>query len=158
MASLTQWTWVWASSRSWWWTGKPGMLQSMGLQRVGHDWATEQQHYKSHEKSKLIFFFFNESFALFCFLADLGLGYCAQSFSSCSERGQLFHGTRASHCRGFSFQSTGSRYAGFSSCSSQALEPVGSVVVVHGLSCSLACGIFPNQGSNPCSLRWQADS
>ena len=30
MASLTQWTWVWASSRSWWWTGKPGMLQSMG--------------------------------------------------------------------------------------------------------------------------------
>ena len=41
MASLTQLTWVWASSRSWWWTGKPGVLQSMGLQRVGHDWATE---------------------------------------------------------------------------------------------------------------------
>ena len=39
--SLTQWTWVWVSSRSWWWTGKPGMLQSMGSQRVGHDWATE---------------------------------------------------------------------------------------------------------------------
>ena len=36
---MAQWTWVWASSRSWWWTGKPGMLQSMGLQRVGHDWA-----------------------------------------------------------------------------------------------------------------------
>ena len=32
MASLTQWTWVWASSGSWWWTGKPGMLQSMGSQ------------------------------------------------------------------------------------------------------------------------------
>ena len=41
MASLTQWTRVWASSRSWWWTGKPSMLQSMGYQRVGHDWATE---------------------------------------------------------------------------------------------------------------------
>ena len=41
MALLTRWTWVWASSGSWWWTGKPGMLQSMGLQRVGHDWATE---------------------------------------------------------------------------------------------------------------------
>ena len=41
MASLTQWTWVWASSRSWWWTGKPGVLQSMGSQRVGHDWVTE---------------------------------------------------------------------------------------------------------------------
>ena len=41
MASPTQWTWVWASSGSWWWTGKPGMLQSMELQRVGHDWETE---------------------------------------------------------------------------------------------------------------------
>ena len=41
MASLTWWTWVWASSRSWWWTGKPGVLQSMVLQRVGHDWVTE---------------------------------------------------------------------------------------------------------------------
>ena len=38
---LTQWTWVWTSSGSWWWTGKPGVLQSMGLQKVGHDWATE---------------------------------------------------------------------------------------------------------------------
>ena len=34
-------TWVWVSSRSWWWTGKPSVLQSMGSQRVGHDWATE---------------------------------------------------------------------------------------------------------------------
>ena len=41
MASPSQWTWVWASSRSWWRTGKPGVLQSMGSQRVGHDWATE---------------------------------------------------------------------------------------------------------------------
>ena len=41
MASLTRWTWVLASSGSWWWTGEPGLLQSMGLQRVGHDWATE---------------------------------------------------------------------------------------------------------------------
>ena len=41
MASPTQWTWVWASSRSWWWTGKPGLLQSMGSQRVRHNWATE---------------------------------------------------------------------------------------------------------------------
>ena len=37
----TQWTWVWVGSGSWWWTGKPGMLQSIGSQRVGHDWATE---------------------------------------------------------------------------------------------------------------------
>ena len=41
MASLTWWIWVWVNYRSWWWTGRPGVLQSMGLQRVGHDWATE---------------------------------------------------------------------------------------------------------------------
>ena len=45
MASLTQWTWVWVSSRSWWWTGKPGRLPSIGSQRVRHDWVTEQQTY-----------------------------------------------------------------------------------------------------------------
>ena len=38
------WTWEWASSGRYWKTGKPGMLQSMGSQRVRHDWATEQQH------------------------------------------------------------------------------------------------------------------
>ena len=41
MASPTQWTWVWVNSGSWWWTGRPGMLQSMGSQRVRHIWATE---------------------------------------------------------------------------------------------------------------------
>ena len=41
MASSTQYTWVWASSGSWWWTVKPGVLQSMELQRVGHNWGTE---------------------------------------------------------------------------------------------------------------------
>ena len=41
MASLTQCTWVWVNSGSWWWTGKPGMLQFMGSQRVRHDWVTD---------------------------------------------------------------------------------------------------------------------
>ena len=41
MASPTGWTWVWEGSRSWWWTGKPGMLLSMGSQRAGHNWTTE---------------------------------------------------------------------------------------------------------------------
>ena len=41
MASLTWWMWVWASSRSWWWSGRPGVLQSMGWQRVRHDWVIE---------------------------------------------------------------------------------------------------------------------
>ena len=41
IASPTRWTWVWASSKSWWWTGKPDVLQSMGSQRVRHDCTTE---------------------------------------------------------------------------------------------------------------------
>ena len=44
MASLTRWTWVWVSSWSFWWTGKPGMLQPMGSQKVGHNWATERNY------------------------------------------------------------------------------------------------------------------
>ena len=88
------------------------------------------------------------------FLAALGLRCCARAFSSCGERGLLFM-----WCTSFSLQwllllwSTGSRRAGFSSCGSRA-----SVVVAHGLSCSAACEIFPDQGSNPCPLHWQADS
>ena len=52
MASLTRWTWVWVNSGSWWWTGRPGMLQFIGSQRVGHDWATELNwtELKSHVK------------------------------------------------------------------------------------------------------------
>ena len=41
MASPTRWTWVWVNSGNWWYTWRPGVLQFMGLQRVGHDWATE---------------------------------------------------------------------------------------------------------------------
>ena len=41
MASPTQWAWVWVNSRSWLWTGRPSMLQSVGSQRAGHDWVTE---------------------------------------------------------------------------------------------------------------------
>ena len=81
------------------------------------------------------------------FLAALGLRCCVQAFSSCSKRG----GYSSLRCTGFSLsrplllRSTGSRHAG-------------SVVVAHGPSCSVACGIFPVQGSNPCPLHWQADS
>ena len=41
MASLTRWKWVWVNSGSWWWTGRLGVLEFMGSQRVRHDWATE---------------------------------------------------------------------------------------------------------------------
>ena len=76
----------------------------------------------------------------------VGRSFRAGAFSSCGERGATLHrGARASHYRGLSLRSTGSRRA----C---------SVVVAHGTSCSAACGIFPDQGSNPCPLHWQADS
>ena len=41
IASLTQWTWIWVNSGSWWWTGRPGMLRFMGSQKVRHNWVTE---------------------------------------------------------------------------------------------------------------------
>ena len=46
MASPTRWTWVWGDSRSWWWTGRPGVLRFMGSQKVRHDWATELNRLK----------------------------------------------------------------------------------------------------------------
>ena len=91
----------------------------------------------------LLFFFFliNLFFWLCCvFVSVLGLSLVAASGGHSSSR-----------CAGLSLsrplllRSTGSRRAG-------------SVAVAHGLSCSMACGIFPDQGSNPCPLHWQADS
>ena len=80
------------------------------------------------------------------FLAVLCLHFCVRAFSSWASGGHS-----SLWCAGLSLsrplllQSTGSRRAG-------------SVVVAHGPSCSAACGIFPDQGSNPCPLHWQADS
>ena len=48
MASSTWWTWIWVNSGSWWWTGRPGVPQFMGLQRVRHNWATELNWTESH--------------------------------------------------------------------------------------------------------------
>ena len=79
-------------------------------------------------------------------MAVLGLRFCARAFSSCGKWGHS-----SSRCVGpplsrpLLLQSTGSRCAG-------------SVIVAHGPSCSTACGILPDQGSNPCPLHWQADS
>ena len=79
-------------------------------------------------------------------MAALGLCCCVQAFSSCGERGLLFVAVRGLLIAVASLVgSTGSRH-------------VGSVVVAHGLSCSAARGIFPDQGLNPCPLHWQADS
>ena len=49
MASLTRWTWVWENSRSWWWTGRLGVLWFMGSRRARHDWATELNWFLSRK-------------------------------------------------------------------------------------------------------------
>ena len=74
-------------------------------------------------------------------MAVLGLRFCARVFSSCGKRGPLFIVVRGP----LLLRSTGSMSAG-------------SAIVAHGPSHSAACGIFPDQGSNPCPLHWQADS
>ena len=58
MGSLTRWTWVWASSGSWWWPGKPGVPQSMGSQRAGHDWATEPNWNKILKPGLILLLYF----------------------------------------------------------------------------------------------------
>ena len=80
-------------------------------------------------------------------MAVLGLRFCARAFSSCGRRGPLFIAVRGplTVAASLLLRSTGSRRAG-------------SVVVAHGPSCSAACGIFLDQGSNRCPLHWQADS
>ena len=81
-----------------------------------------------------LFFFFK--LFIYFFLAALGLRCYAWAFSSCPERGLLFADV----------------------CGLLLLRSTGSVVVVHGLSGSTACGNFLDQGSNPCPLHWQANS
>ena len=93
-------------------------------------------------------FFFNFLFIyLFLYLWLCWVFVSVRGLSPVAASG----GQSSSRCAGLSpsrpllLRSTGSRHAG-------------SVIVAHGLSCSAACGIFPDQGSNPCALHWQADS
>ena len=99
--------------------------------------------------NSFFFFFLLKLFLnlfIYLFLAVLGLRFCVRAFSGCGERGPLPIAVAGlSLSRPLLLRSTGSRCAG-------------SVVVAHGPSCSAACGIFPDQGSNPCPLHWQADS
>ena len=81
----------WESSGSWWWTGRPDVLQSMGSQRVGHDWATElnwsEVESDSSEPLSLAMFFFKNHFPEFWFPCSSLL---CRPFSSCGERELLF--------------------------------------------------------------------
>ena len=97
------------------------------------------------------FSFFKKNYL---FLAALGLCCCVLAFSSCSKRGLLFIVV----CGLLIAVASLVAEHGLQAHGLQQLWHAGSVVVAHGLSCSAACGVFPDQGSNPCSLHWQADS
>ena len=85
--------------------------------------------------------------ATICYLAALGLCCCTQACSNCGEWGI------PSSCR------AGFPTAAASPVAEHALLCMrASVVLARGLGCRMACGIFPDQGSNPCPLHWQADS
>ena len=103
--------------------------------------------------SPALFCFVKLTFFFFVFLVELGLCCSAQAFSSCGERGLL--SGRAARAPLWSC-CTCSSCGGFSR-GAQA-RCTAAVVVVHGLGCSTACGIFPDQGSNPCLLHWHVDS
>ena len=111
------------------------------------------------------FFLFKKNLFIL-FLAALGLRSCARAFSSCGERGLLIIAVRrlliavASLVVEHWLQVLGLQqlWRMGSVVVACRLQSAGSVVVVHRLSCSLACGIFPDQGSNPCPLHWQVDS
>ena len=74
-ASLKQWTWVWANSKRWWRAGKPGLLQSMELQRVGHNLVTKLQSAFNAEKwtfrmSNIKIFIFTQEICIIKFLFE----------------------------------------------------------------------------------------
>ena len=90
---------------------------------------------------------------LYLFLAVLGLCCCVQAFSSCGQQGLLSSCyLQASRCGGFSCGAQALGSTGFRSCSMWIL------VVTHGLSCSMACGVSLDQRLDLCPVHWQADS
>ena len=100
---------------------------------------------------------------IYLFFAALGLRCCARAFCSCGEQGLLFVSVRgllvavASLVTEHRLQARGLQQSGHmgSVVVACGLQSAGSVVVVHGLTCCMTCGIFPDQGSNPCPLHWQ---
>ena len=87
MASPTQWTWVWVNSRSWWWTGWPGVLRFMVSQRVGHDWATELNWILTFQKVLTVasFFIVVSTVSLVCIIPSV-----SNTFPPCSQNSYFF--------------------------------------------------------------------
>ena len=121
------------------WTGLPALLSMGILQARKMEWVSI-----SFSRKYLIqvLYFFIRSIDLF--LVALGLCCCMWAFSSYSEQGLLLIAVPGLHT-----------VVTFFCCRAQALGTWASVVVVHRLNCSAACGIFLDQGLNTCPLHWR---
>ena len=123
----------------------------LSLENFKHFGHTKEQHHNRvftfFHRLNFFFFFFINLFILFIYFWLCWVFVSVRELSPVAASG----GHSSSRCAGLSLswplllRSTGSRRTG-------------SVIVAHGPSCSAACGIFPDQGSNPCPLHWQADS
>ena len=122
------------------WCLKPGRICFLVL------FLTEKRNCIPDNNVYWAVFFFFQIIYLFI-LGSAGYLLLHRLFSSCGERETLSScSARASHC------------SGFSCCRAWALGAQDLVAMAHGLSCSKSCGIFLDQGSNPCLLHWQAES
>ena len=129
-------------------------------------WFIVYLKFKFHWASYIYFLFIFKNLFIYPFLAALGLRCCVWAFSSCSEWGLFFTAVRgppivvASPTVDHRFQVRGPQklwHAG-SAAAARTLQSAGSAVVVHRPSCSVACEILLDQGSNLCPLNWQVDS
>ena len=107
----------------------------------------------------LSYFFFLIAIFCFCFFGCAGSSLLCVGFLYLRPTGAtVCWGAWVSHCGGFSCCRAQAIGAWASVVVARGLKSAGSVVVAHRLSCSAACGIFPDQGLNPCPLHWQSDS
>ena len=138
-----------------------GILPDQGLNPCLLQWQAES-YPRCHQGSSSVIFII----IIFLFVFIFGCAWSSLlprvfslaamregSYSSCSV--QASHSGDFSHCGAWApgSQASGAGAPGFSGATPR-LQSTGSVVVVHELSCSEACGIFPDQGSNPCLLHW----
>ena len=122
--------------------------------------ASLQKFVVGNSCGKPFFFLKNKLFIyLFIYLCLCWVFTAARGLSLVAARGATLRcGAQASHCGGFSCCGAWALGAQASVVVAHRLQRGGSVVVAHGLSCSVVCGTFPDQGSNPSPLHWQADS
>ena len=120
-------------------------------------WATRKV--LCYTQFLVIYLFWNFQWLIYLLLTALSLCHCVGASSGCGERGLLSSSSAEfSHCSASHAAAHGLLSTQVSVVVAPRLWRAGSVVVAQGLSCSKACGIFPDQGSNPCPLHCQADS